>query len=219
MTDRDTRRDKDVEIIDISVVISPGTPVWPGDTPFSCLWTWEMAQGSSVNVSAVTMSPHTGTHADTPLHVSRGAGGSESLPLDAFCGAAIVIDVSSIDGVIERDALEVQLGSAFPERVLLKSGMTIADGVFPNRWPTLSTQCAQWLLTRGLRLLGVDCPSVDDRDSKTLDVHHALLDHGACVLENLDLRNTAAGTYVLNALPMKVAGLDAAPVRALLTRQ
>lgn len=178
-----------------------------------------MAQGSSVNVSAVTMSPHTGTHADTPLHVSRDAAGSESLSLDAFRGAVIVIDVSSVDRTIERDALEVQLDGVVHERVLLKTGMTIADGVFPNRWPALSTQCAQWLVARGLHLLGVDCPSIDDRDSKTLEVHHALLDHGACVLENLDLRNTAAGTYVLNALPMKIAGLDAAPVRALLTRQ
>lgn len=178
-----------------------------------------MAQGSSVNVSAVTMSPHTRTHADTPLHVSSDAAGSESLSLDAFRGAVIVVDVSTIDGTIERDAIEAQLGSAVHTRILLKTGMTIADGVFPDRWPALSTQCARWLVARGLRLLGVDCPSVDDRDSKTLDVHHELLDHGACVLENLDLRRTAPGTYVLNALPLKVAGLDAAPVRALLTRQ
>lgn len=177
-----------------------------------------MAQGSSVNVSAVTMSPHVGTHADTPLHVDRNAAGSESLPLDTFRGPTVVIDVSSVTGTIESDVIEAQLGGAAHERVLLRTGMTIADGVFPARWPALSTQCAQWLVARGLRLLGVDCPSVDDHDSKTLEVHHALLDHGVCVLENLDLRSIAAGTYVLNALPMKVAGLDAAPVRALLQR-
>ena len=70
---------------------------------------------------------------------------------------------------------------------------------------------------RGLKLLGVDAPSVDDRDSKTLDVHHEILDHGGCVLENLDLRDVAPGSYILKALPLRIAGLDAAPVRALLT--
>ncbi len=208
--------------MDISVSVSPETPVWPGDTPFSCLWTWDMSQGSSVNVSAITMSPHDGTHADTPLHVTRDAAGSESLSVDAFCGAAVVIDVAAIDYVIQLDVIDaqlgdMQLGDMIPTRILLKTNRTIADGVFPDHWPSLSNDCARSLIARGLRLLGVDCPSVDDRDSKTLDVHHVVLDHGAYVLENLDLRNITAGEYVLTALPMKIAGLDAAPVRALLT--
>ncbi len=177
-----------------------------------------MSQGSSVNVSAVTMSPHDGTHADTALHVTQGSTGSESLSVDAFCGNAVVIDVAAFHQVIQLHAIDAQLGGVMPTRILLKTGRTIAGGTFPERWPSLSGDCAQSLVARGLRLLGVDCPSVDDRDSKTLDVHHMLLDHGACVLENLDLRNVAAGEYLLTALPMKVAGLDAAPVRALLTR-
>ncbi len=216
-----TGRTDRLERIDISVSVSPDTPVWPGDTPFSCLWTWDMSQGASVNVSAVTMSPHDGTHADTPLHVTLGAAGSESLLIDAFCGATVVIDVSAgtstVDHVIQLDAIDAQLGGMMPARILLKTNRTIADGVFPEHWPSLSSDCARRLVARGLRLLGVDCPSVDDRDSKTLDVHHILLDHGASVLENLDLRNVTAGEYVLTALPMKISGLDAAPVRAFLT--
>ncbi|MEO8946435.1 MAG: cyclase family protein [Gemmatimonadaceae bacterium] len=203
-------------IIDISVMLSPATPVWPGDTPFSCLWTWNISEGSSVNVSAVTASPHAGTHADTPLHVTNGAPASESLSLDAFRGPAVVIDVSDVGGEIQLADIHRQPQARDARRILLKTGRSIASGVFPESWPRLSVDCARELAQRGVLLVGTDCPSADDRESKTLDVHHALLDHGVCVMENLDLRGVEAGEYVLDALPMKVAGLDAAPVRAVL---
>jgi len=204
-------------VIDISVMLSPDTPVWPGDTPFSCLWTWNMDDGSSVNVSAVTSSPHAGTHADTPLHVTRGAAGSESLPIEAFQGPAVVVDVSDISGDIEIGEIDRRMQQlATATRLLFRTGRSIASGVFPESWPSLSVDCARELVGRGVVLIGMDCPSADGLNSKTLDVHHELLEHGVCVLENLDLREAAAGEYMLDALPMKVAGLDAAPVRAVL---
>lgn len=203
--------------IDISILVSHDTPVWPGDTPFSCAWTWDMRTGSSVNVSATSSSPHVGTHADTPLHVTIDASGSESLDLAVFCGDAVVIDVTDVNGTVDLATLNDRLDGATPERVLLRSGRGIAGGTFPNSWPCVSPDCARELVARGLLLLGVDSPSVDERDSKTLGVHHALLDAGASVLENLDLRDAPAGRYLLTALPMRVRGLDAAPVRAVLT--
>jgi arylformamidase len=206
----------DRRVIDISVMLSPDTPVWPGDTPFSCLWTWNMDEGSSVNVSAITSSPHAGTHADTALHVTSGAAGSESLKLDAFYGSAMVVDVRDIHDEISLDDIDRRTDGATVTRLLLKTGRSIAAGVFPESWPRLSVDCAEELVRRGVVLVGTDCPSADDRDSKTLEVHHALLDHGVCVLENLDLRSVGPGEYVLDALPMKIAGLDAAPVRAVL---
>lgn len=210
------------QVLDISILVSPATPEWPGDTPFSCLWSWDMAQGASVNVSTITTSPHVGTHADTPLHVTPGGAASESISLDALSGPAIVLDVSDIEHPITLADVERRLApwsdSAVAERILLRTGHTIATGAFPDRWPVLTPDCAHELARRGLRTLGVDCPSVDERESETLDVHHALLDVGVCVLENLDLRDVDAGTYTLTALPMRIAGLDAAPVRALLTR-
>lgn len=203
-------------LIDISVLLSPGTPVWPGDTPFSCLWTWELAEGSSVNVSAITSSPHAGTHADTPLHVTNGGAASESLSLAAFRGPATVVDVTDIEGEIQIERIDREIGHVSIRRLLLKTGRSIAGGEFPESWPWLSVHCADELVRRGVLLVGMDCPSADDRESKTLSVHHALLDRGVCVLENLDLRDVAPGTYELDALPMKIAGLDAAPVRAVL---
>ena len=102
------------------------------------------------------------------------------------------------------------------ERLLLRTGRTIAGGQFPDEWPCLSERCARTLVGRGLRLLGVDAPSVDPRTSKTLAVHHMLFSSNAYILENLDLRRVAPGQYELIALPLKYMALDAAPVRAVL---
>jgi arylformamidase len=203
-----------VTLYDVSVVTRVGTPEWPGDTPFACGWTARIADGSSVNLTSITSSPHVGTHADAPLHVSENAAAADALPLDAFIGPVFVLDVSGAP----RD-----LGPAITERVpsgterlLLRTGATIATGEFPEDWPALTADAVAHLIARGLRLLGVDAPSVDRRESKTLAVHHALFNGGACVLENLDLRDVSEGPYELLAAPMRWGGVDAAPVRAVL---
>jgi arylformamidase len=202
-------------IRDISIALREGTPEWPGDTPFACRWATLIANGESVNVSAVIGSPHVGTHADAPLHVRDGWPGSHELPLEAFVGPATVVDVSGHSGVIEGDTLGYD-PEAHGERLLLRTGRTIAGGQFPNEWPTLSEACVRALVGRGLRLLGVDAPSVDTRESKTLPVHHMLFSGNAYILENLDLRRVPTGPYELIALPLKFMALDAAPVRAVL---
>ncbi len=199
---------------DISIALRPGTPEWPGDTPWDCRWAWQIAQGSSVNVSCTSGSPHVGTHADAPLHVRDGAPASEWLPVEAFLGAVWVADIRHCTGALELHDLGLPDGNV--PRLLLRTGASIAAGAFPTSWPALTVPCINALAGRGLRLLGVDCPSVDDRESKTLAAHHALFDAGACLLENLDLRDVSAGWYDLVALPLRVVGLDAAPVRALL---
>jgi arylformamidase len=202
-------------IRDISIALREGTPEWPGDTPYACRWATLIAKGESVNVSAVIASPHVGTHADAPLHVHDGWPGSHELPLDAFVGAASVVDINTHSGVIEADALTYD-PELHGERLLLRTGKTIAGGQFPNEWPTLSEACVRSLMGRGMRLLGVDAPSVDPRDSKTLPVHHMLFSGNAYILENLDLRRVPVGPYELIALPLKLMALDAAPVRAVL---
>lgn len=213
-----------------------------------------MNKGASVNVSCINMSPHVGTHADAPIHVSPDGFGADQLPLDAFYGDALVVDVShliglgselgsdiSYDDIIEAiaeasayqsaksgirssrnknllddDSYEDSDDNEFIERILLKTGSSIASGKFPDSWPALSTDCVRELIGRGLKLLGVDCPSVDSKESKTLSVHHELFDAGAFVLENLDLSKVKIGKYQLIAFPTKFEGLDGAPVRAVL---
>jgi arylformamidase len=208
-------------LIDASVPLRPGTPEWPGDTPYVCGWTARVADGSSVNLSSITLSPHVGTHADAPLHVRDGWPASDALPVAAFVGAAVVVDVSDVDGELDEDGLRARAAAqgvvldGVP-RVLLRTGRTIAAGAFPGAWPWLAPACVRALAARGLVLLGVDAPSVDARDSRTLDTHHALFGAGAFNLENLDLRGAAPGSYELLAPPLSLDGLDAAPARALL---
>lgn len=206
-------------IHDISVPMSAATTEWPGDQPFSCGWTCRREDGSSVNLASITTSFHVGTHADAPLHVNSAWPASEALELDAFVGPVRVIELPA-DHDITQD-LEVEqmidlLGGIVPLRVLLRTGHSVASGTFPADWPCLSVSAAEWLVSQGLRLWGVDAPSVDRRESKTLDVHHALLGHNAFVLENVDLRDVPVGAYELCAPPLMVHGADAAPVRALL---
>jgi arylformamidase len=201
---------------DITVPLDAGTPEWPGDTPFSCGWTAEIARGGSVNLSTLQLSPHVGTHADAPLHVTRGGAGADQLPLATFLGAARVVDVSRVEGAITLADLQHAGYTDDTIRLLLHTGRTVATGSFPSAWPSLDPDAARALARAGLKLLGVDCPSVDDRESKSLAVHHALFDGGAHVLENLDLRGIAPGEWDLLALPMAMGAVDAAPVRALL---
>ncbi|HEY0778652.1 MAG TPA: cyclase family protein [Gemmatirosa sp.] len=208
-------------IIDVSIRVAPGTPEWPGDTPYGCGWTARLADGSTVNLSAITLSPHVGTHADAPLHVRDGWPASDALPVSAFLGPAIVVDVVSSGAEVTYDALAtaaraggVDLAGA--ERLLLRTGRTIATGAFPDAWPWLAPACVARLCADGLVLLGIDAPSVDARDSTALATHHALFGAGAWNLENLDLRAVASGRYELVALPLSLDGLDAAPARAVL---
>ena len=202
-------------LYDVSVAVRVGTPEWPGDSPFGCGWTTRIADGASVNLSSLSGSPHVGTHADAPWHVHDAWATSDALPLEPFIGEALVLDVSAFGpGPLPLAADDPRLAGV--SRLLLRTGRTIADGVFPAAWPVLGVVVGAELAARGLRLLGVDAPSVDERESKSLEVHRALFGGGAQVLENLDLRGVPEGRYELIAPPQRLVGLDAAPVRAVL---
>lgn len=176
-----------------------------------------MADGASVNVSRWETSPHVGTHADAPLHVQRDGVGADQLPLKAFSGAAQVVDVSrSSATLLTLQALRDAGWQDGGERLVLRTGRSVVTGRWPEDWPALAADAASALVAAGLKLLAVDCPSVDPATSKELAVHHALFQGGAYVLENLDLRRVAAGSCELLALPLRTGAVDAAPVRALL---
>ena len=205
-------------ILDISVLVQPGTPEWPGDVPFTCGWSARIEQGASINLSHVAGSPHVGTHADAPLHVRDGWPASDQLPLEPFMGPVVVLDVTRAPvGPLALDADDPRLAGC--ERLLLRTDRTIAEGSFPDAWPVLSAATAILLAAAGVKLVGVDAPSVDERESKSLEVHQALFSGGAYILENLDLRGVAEGQYDLVALPQRLGGLDAAPVRAALLQR
>ncbi len=201
---------------DISVAFDATTPAWPGDTPFSCGWAWAIGEGASVNVSRWETSPHVGTHADAPLHVQADGAGADALPIAPFVGDAWLVDVAAHAEALTMEQLERAGWRRGERRLLLRTGRTTATGRFPESWPSLSPETAQALVADGLQLLAVDCPSVDDRESKDLAVHHALFAGSAYVLENLDLRGVDEGRHTLLAFPLRTGACDAAPVRAFL---
>jgi arylformamidase len=202
-------------LYDLSPTIRPGFPVWPGDTAFESRLTWSIAQGASVNLSAVTTTPHLGSHADAPFHTEERGEGISGMPLDRYLGLCRVVKVPPQPLIEPRHLEGVDLAS--PPRLLFKSeSVRDRNRSFPERFTALALETASLLAERGVLLVGMDTPSVDPFDSKTLDAHHALFRGGIAILEGLVLDGVPEGIYELIALPLRIEGLDASPVRAVL---
>ena len=189
-------------IIDITRPLDASIVVWPGDTPFATSWTARLDRGDAANVGSVTMSLHTGTHADAPRHVLQ-SGASIDTILEPFIGPALILEATNDQ--ISASALST-LPKVIPPRILFKTG---GSGF-------LDAGAARDLVARGVRLVGLDSPSVDSDASETLEAHHVLADAGVVILENLELSAVRPGTYELIALPLRLVGMDASPVRAIL---
>lgn len=201
-------------LYDLSPVIRPEIPVWPGDTAFQSRLTWSIAQGSSVNVSALITTPHLGSHADAPFHTEARGDGMADMPLDRYLGPCRVVRVPPQPLIEPRHVEGLDLAS--PGRLLFRSESVRDRRTFPERFTAISPELALLLGEKGVLLVGVDTPSVDPFDSKTLDAHHALFRGGIAILEGLVLDGVPEGVYELIALPLRLAGLDASPVRAVL---
>ena len=201
-------------LYDISLALGPALAVWPGDAPFRFELTWERAAGDSVNVGAVTMSVHTGTHVDAPFHFEDCAAPVDALDLNTFLGPARVLDVSG-HAVIGREHIPADLLSGCP-RLLLRTGAWENRTRFPERIPVLAGDVPDYLRACGVRLFGIDVPSVDAIDSPDLPIHRALAAAGIAILESVCLAGVPPGVFELIALPLKLAGADGSPVRAVL---
>ena len=187
---------------------------WPGDTRFDQRLTWRMDAGASVNVGAVTMGTHNGTHADAPYHFLPDGARIDALDPAIYLGPAVLLDVSRAGWTIGRETLaDLPAGVS---RLLLRTGAWPDSTRFPERIPTLAPDVPAWLGEQGVRLLGLDVPSVDAIESQDLPIHHALAAAGVHILESLDLAGVPPGPYELIALPLRIVGGDAAPVRAVL---
>ena len=199
---------------DISPSVAPGCPVFPGDSAFTLRWTWRIGPGCPVNVSELTMSPHTGSHADAPLHYDERGVSIGEVAVEIYLGPCRVIHVLDRGALVEAAHLAPHL-QATPPRVLLRT-----YGCVPGGWDSAFTAIApaaiDLLHEHGVKLVGIDTPSLDPESSKTLDSHQRVRAHGMAVLEGLVLDEVPAGDYELIALPLKWHGIDASPVRAVL---
>lgn len=199
---------------DISPPVSSGTPAFPGDTTYLQRWNAQIGPGCPVNVSAITMSPHLGAHADAPLHYARDAAAIGQVDLDPFLGRCRVIHAIGKGPLITREHL-AHAADDLPPRVLVRT-CAKAPAAWSPDFAAFAPDTIAWLAGKGVRLIGIDSQSVDPADSKTLDSHQQLLAHDMRVLENLVLDDVPAGDYELIALPLKLTQACASPVRAVL---
>jgi arylformamidase len=199
---------------DISPPLSPSTPAFPGDTTYQQRWSAEIGPGCPVNVSAITLSPHLGSHADAPLHYGRGAAAIGAVDLDPFLGPCRVIHAIGKGPSITQAHLE-HAAANLPPRVLVRT-CDHAPREWSDQFASFAPATIAWLASLGVTLVGIDSQSVDPADSKTLDSHMQLLAHDMRVLENLVLDEVPAGDYELIALPLKLTMACASPVRAVL---
>lgn len=201
-------------LIDISRPIYTGLAVWPGDSPVDFSFSARKADGTDANVGRLSMSVHAGTHADAAYHYNESGLHIDEMPLDLFVGAARVVDIRGHSTI--TPALLEQLDFNGTPRVLFRSDTWHDTTVFPTRWPVFDPATPAWLAARGVRLIGLDVPSVDTLASSGMPMHHLIDRAGLFILENLDLRNAAAGIYDLIALPLRIKGGDGSPIRAVL---
>lgn len=207
-------------IIDISQPVSSKSACFPGDVPFSKQITVSHSGSGVINLTALTMSPHVGTHTDSPVHV-RGDLADEQetaglMPLEPFIGEVYVCDVAPCEEEITLERVAAMLPSTVPPRILFRTCDKIRYETFEENYAFFSTSLVEYLSDRGVVLMGIDTPSVDHTSSKQLSVHHELLKRKMYWLENLDLTRVKSGMYELVALPIKFMELEASPVRAIL---
>lgn len=200
---------------DISPPIHPETPVWPGDTPVGIERVWRMEAGSPVNVARITFSPHTGAHADAPLHYDAEGAPIGEVALDTYLGRCRVIDCIGAAPAVTPGHVAGHLADA-PPRVLLRTYARAPLDAWDPHFCAVAPETVDLLAKNGVRLIGIDTPSLDPQESKTMDAHQRIRAHRMAILEGLVLDAIAPGDYELIALPLRLATLDASPVRAVL---
>jgi arylformamidase len=208
-----------MKIHDISLSISPGLPVWPGDPAVVLEQVVSMDAGAHDNISRLACGVHTGTHVDAPHHFMNDHRTVESLALDILVGPALVLQFHEDVNVVTAEELEKAAIPPGTIRLLLKTRNSQfwkrGEKEFQTSFVGISADGAAWLIKHNVRLIGIDYLSVAPY-KQSIPTHRTLLEAGVIVLEGVDLSGIAAGLYTLYCLPLKLVGSDGAPARAIL---
>jgi len=203
---------------DISLTLSPDLPVWPGDLPPKFERLKRIEQGAESNVSAVTINVHTGTHVDAPAHFLQNGRTVDHLLLKALTGRAFVLHLPEVNLITAKTLSDVFIPPR-TRRILFKTRNSEywakQDYTFHSDYVGISPDGAEFLVNRGIKLVGVDYLSVSPYE-EVVQTHRILLEAGVVIVEGLDLSQISPGRYTLFCLPLKLAGLEAAPARAIL---
>jgi arylformamidase len=209
-------RGRRLRVWDISPPVNTGSPVFPGDAPFSSVWVARIGPGCPVNLSTLTLSPHTGAHADAPLHYDPAGAAIGAVDLRPFLGPCRVIHAIGVAPLVEWQHITHALTASLPPRVLVRTCEKAAVDRWDEAMAAYAPQTLESLADLGVMLVGIDTASIDPAASKTLDSHQVLRRRSLRVLENLVLDDVPEGDYELIALPLKLSTADASPVRAVL---
>lgn len=204
--------------IDVSLGLKSNMVHWPGDPPVSIERVRDMEKGDTVNLSKITMGVHSGTHVDAPVHFIRGAKGVHQILPDSLIGPARVIKISDEDAIKEKELS--RHGIKKGQRILLRTRNSINkilyEGTFTEDFVYLEKGAAEFLVSCGIKALGVDYLSVGGYKKNGPDVHRLLLGAGVPIIEGLDLTRALPGNYYMICLPMKILDSDGAPARVIL---
>jgi arylformamidase len=197
-------------------------PTWPGNAPYEFQAVKRMASGDSSNVSRVQLGTHTGTHVDAPRHFMDQGRAVDELDLHELVGPCLVAEVPVASGrtAITPAHLERAAGTPAPRRLLLKTPNSSlwGTGAFNPDFAFISPEAAQWLVTAGVGLVGVDYLSIEEFRKPGAPTHHILLEAGVVIIEGLNLADVEPGEYELICLPLRIEGSDGAPARAILRK-
>ena len=201
-------------MIDVTRAISNISPNWPGDTPVRYELVSRMVDGDSVNVGALSMSTHTGTHVDAPWHYDDAGLKLHEVPLTTWIGPCVVVDAQGVSSLTPELLEGTDLAGI--SKVIFRTGQPDVWDAFPQDWTVVDPSLPPFLAARGIALIGTDAPSADALTSKDLPGHNALARAGVCILESLALQNVQPGRYRLVCLPLNLHGADGAPARTIL---
>ncbi len=202
-------------LYDVTLTLTTDLPTYSGEPGLKIDAVKRIAAGDTANVSRMNLGLHTGTHVDAPVHFIEGASGTDELPLDALCGPARLVRINDPQAVRVAELEGADLGGV--ERVLFqtRNAELIDDPAFRRDYVYLAPEAAEWLVERGVRLVGIDYLSIEAFGAEPL-VHRTLLGANVVIVEGLDLRQPPPGDYELWCLPLKIAGSDGAPARVVL---
>jgi arylformamidase len=201
-------------IYDISPPISERLSVWPGDSRVKRMVLLDMHRGDNITLSTLRATVHLGAHVDAPSHYGKDAPAVDQWDLSIFVGPCQVVRVPAA----RREQI---MPSRLPERieaerVLITTGSYPDPENFNEDFAALSPELIEMLHGKDVMLIGIDTPSVDLFESKDLPSHQAFLRCGMAILEGLVLKDVPEGMYELIALPLRLVGFDASPMRAIL---
>lgn len=207
-------------IFDISLTITPTLPVWPGDPPVRLSQPSHLERGDICTITRLDISAHTGTHLDAPAHFIRGGASVETLDLEVLIGPALVVDARGPALLTAETLAALAIPRGYTRLLLRTDNSAIwqhAAAGFVEQFTAIAPDGAQWLVDHGVKLVGIDYLSVGPFDSG-VSTHEILLGAGVIAVEGLDLGAIEPGEYQLICLPIKLAGADGAPCRAVLIK-